>query len=86
MEEDVMTALFRCDACDLDMPDDAPRIALEVVKAIESEVEVEGDGFSELISMTSTLSFGFNGDHHFCSMGCLSSWAMGKAIDDAVTS
>lgn len=73
-----MTALFRCDNCAVEMPQDGDRISLDIVRALQP-VEPDADGFVELQQIT----FFPTGEHHFCSMGCLSSWAMGKAIDDA---
>ncbi len=71
-----MSAVFKCDCCEQYLTEDDSRIALDVVGPM-TPVEPNEDGVIEL----RPINFFAQGQHHFCSMACLSSWAMGRALE-----
>lgn len=78
-----MSLLYKCDACDGIFADGVQRLELSVVAEPQQIVEADEGDLPHM--QLAEIAFGFNADHHFCGMGCLSSWAMGRAIDAANT-
>lgn len=71
-----MTVKYHCDGpdCIAVMTRDAARIALEIVAADAPNAQTD----ETYDTLPLIASFGFTGDHHFCSSPCLAAWAMAR--------
>jgi len=74
-----MTVCYRCDGpdCDRSMARDEGRLALTLEEPSPPPSDVVDD-----VAYVESFSYYQDGDFHFCSDSCLTSWAMVRALDD----
>lgn len=84
-----MTVRYDCDGpdCARRMDRSAPRLAITVEEGEKPLMRTwDPDDDDELPEVSiETLDFYNDGDFHFCSDSCLTSWAMARALDQSST-